>query len=33
MSGQINWRSDLPAALNEAKRSKMPIALEFYLEG
>jgi hypothetical protein len=33
MTQRIHWRSDLPAALIEAKRSKVPIVLEFHLEG
>jgi len=33
MSELINWRSDLAAAVAEAKTANLPIALEFYLEG
>ncbi len=33
MTEGIHWRSDLAAAVIEAKRSKLPIVLEFYLEG
>lgn len=33
MSETINWRSDWPAALNEAKTAKLPLVLEIYLEG
>jgi hypothetical protein len=33
MSEKINWRSDFPAAVIEAKKANLPIALEFYLEG
>jgi hypothetical protein len=33
MSELINWRSDLPAAVTEAQKANLPIALEFYLEG
>lgn len=32
MSEQINWRSDLPAAIAEAQKANLPVALEFYLE-
>jgi hypothetical protein len=33
MPEKINWRSDFPAAVIEAKKTNLPVALEFYLEG
>ena len=33
MPEEINWRSDWPAALNEAKTANLPLVLEIYLEG
>ncbi|MFP3868846.1 MAG: thioredoxin family protein [Desulfobacteraceae bacterium] len=33
MSDMINWRTNWEAALNEAKASNLPLALEFFMEG
>ena len=33
MPEKINWRSNFPAAVIEAKKAHLPIALEFYLDG
>uniref|UniRef100_A0A7V6DQF2 DUF255 domain-containing protein n=1 Tax=Desulfobacca acetoxidans TaxID=60893 RepID=A0A7V6DQF2_9BACT len=33
MSELINWRSDLPEAKEEARRTRRPLLLEIYLEG
>ncbi len=33
MSELINWRADLPAAVVEAQKANLPIALEFYMDG
>lgn len=33
MPEEIHWRSDWPAALNEAKTANLPLVLEIYLEG
>jgi hypothetical protein len=33
MSELINWRSNWPEALAEAKKADLPLVLEFYMEG
>jgi hypothetical protein len=33
MSELIQWRTDWQEALNEAKKSSRPLALEFFMDG
>lgn len=33
MSEAIQWRTDWPAALEEAKKANLPLTMEFYMEG
>ncbi len=33
MSEAVQWRGDWNAALEEAKKAKRPLALEFHMEG
>ncbi len=33
MSELVEWRTNWPEALEEAKKANRPLALEFYMEG